>query len=180
MSTDAAATAAKKIKTIVNIIKRHTNDTAQEEPKPAPAAEEIDPVDQDNSLEGVEYDPNEELVDYNEDITLETTKAIKLELRDALAKNGLAMRQSLKEHNIKAYYASPMLVGTIPPEEILLEVPAEDRQNLVLMKEQIIMPMNFFQKRVLPTIQVRKALKQLEDGKLPGGIETAMLYSIFD
>ncbi len=27
---------------------------------------------------------------------------------------------------------------------------------------------------------MRKALKQLEDGNLPGGIETAMLYSIFD
>ncbi len=40
--------------------------------------------------------------------------------------------------------------------------------------------MNFFQKWLLPTIQVRNALKQLEDGNLPGGIETAMLYSIFD
>ncbi len=90
------------------------------------------------------------------------------------------MRQSLKEHNIKAYYASPMLVGTVPPEEILLEVPAEDRQNVGLMKDQIIMPMNFFQKWLLSTIQVRKALKQLEDGNLPGGIETAMLNSIFD
>jgi hypothetical protein len=42
------------------------------------------------------------------------------------------------------------------------------------------MPMNFFQKWLLPTIQVRKALKQLEGGKLLGGIETATLYSIFD
>ncbi len=49
------------------------------------------------------------------------------------------MRQVLKEHNIKAYYTQPMLVGTITPEEILLEAPAEDRQNLGLMKDQIIM-----------------------------------------
>jgi hypothetical protein len=100
-------------------------------------AGEIDPVDQDDNIEGVEYDPTEELVDYNDDpnFILKSTKTTKLELRDALAENGLAMRQSLKEHNIKAYYASPMLVGTIPPEEILLEVPAEDRQNLGLMKD---------------------------------------------
>ncbi len=113
---------------------------------------------------------------------METTKATKLELelRDALAKNGLAMRQVLKEHPVKAYYTSTMLVGTILPEDILLEVPAEDRQNLGLIKDEIIMPMNFFQKWVLPTIQVRKVLKQFEDGDLPGGIETAMLYSIFD
>jgi hypothetical protein len=180
MSSTADEKAAMRGKSIINLIKPDEKDLVQEEPNPAPAAEEIDPFDQDNSLEGVEYDPNEELVDYNEDITLETTKTTKLELRDALAKNGLAMRRSLKEHNIKAYYASPMLVGTIPPEEIMLEVPAEDRQNLGLMKDQIIMPMKLFQKWLLPTIQVRKALKQLEDGNLPGGIETAMLYSIFD
>jgi hypothetical protein len=113
-------------------------------------------------------------------MALETTKATKLELRDALAKNGLAMKQVLKEHPVKAYYTSPMLVGTMPPEKILLEIPAEDQQNLGLIKDQVIMLINFFQKWVLPTIQARKALRKLEDGNLPGGIKTAMLYSIFD
>ncbi len=42
-----------------------------------------------------------------------------------------------------------------------------------------LITMNFFQKWLLPTIQVHKAFKRLEDGNLPGGIETAMLYSIF-
>jgi hypothetical protein len=180
MSSTADEKAAQRGKSIINLITPDEKVPAQEKPKPAPATETIDPVGQVDNFEGIEVDLNEELVDYNEDTILETTKAIKLELRDTLAKNGLAMRQSLKEHNIKAYYASPILVGTIPPEEVLLEVPAEDRQNLGLMKDQIIMPMNFFQKWLLPTIRVRKALKQLEDGNLPGGIETAMLYSIFD
>jgi hypothetical protein len=182
MSTDAAKTAAQKGKTIIDIITRDKTDTAQEEPKPAPDAVEIDSVDQDDNLEGVEYDPDEELVDYNEapEFTLDPTKAAKIELRDALAKNGLAMRQVLKEHPIKTYYTSPMLEGAIPPEQILLEVPAEDRLNLGLIKDQITMPLNFFQKWLLPTIKVRNALKKLEDGNLPGGIETAMLYSIFD
>jgi hypothetical protein len=182
MPSTADEKAAKRVKSIINLIKRDEKDPVQGEPKPALAAEEIDPVDQDGNIEGVEYDPNEELVDYNDvpDFILKSDKATKLELRDALAKNGLAMRQVFKEHPIKAYYTSPMLVGTIPPEEILLEVPAEDRQNLGLIKDQVIMPVSYFQELVLPTIQLRKALKQLEDGNLPGGIETALLYSIFD
>jgi hypothetical protein len=52
MSTDAAKTAAQKVKTIIEVITRDKTDTAQKEPKPAPdAAEEIDPVDQDSNIE---------------------------------------------------------------------------------------------------------------------------------
>jgi hypothetical protein len=42
------------------------------------------------------------------------------------------------------------------------------------------MPVSFVQKWVLPTIRVQKALKDSQDGKLPGGIEPAFLASIFD
>ena len=46
MSTDdAAKTAAKKGKTIINIIKRDIKDTVQEEPKFAPEAQETELVD---------------------------------------------------------------------------------------------------------------------------------------
>jgi hypothetical protein len=138
---------AKKGEAIINVITPDEKSTVQDKPEPAPAAEEIDPVDQNANIEEVEPDLNEELVDYNDapEFTLDTTKAAKIELRDALAKNGLAMRQVLKEHPIKTYYTSPMLEGTISPEQILLEVPAEDRLNLGLIKDQIIMPLNFFQ-----------------------------------
>jgi hypothetical protein len=42
------------------------------------------------------------------------------------------------------------------------------------------MPAEFFQKWVRPTIRVQKALKQSQDQGLPGGMEAAMLASIFD
>ncbi len=93
---------AKNGKAIINLITPDEKSTVQDKPEPAPATETIDPVDQADNFEGIEVDLNEELVDYNEDTILETTKTTKIELRDALAKNGLAVRQVLKEHNIKA------------------------------------------------------------------------------
>ena len=139
---------AKNGKAIINLITPNEKSTVQDKPEPAPAAEEIYLVDQSSNIE-----VEDELVDYNDvpEFTLDTTKAAKIELRDALAKNGLAIRQVLKEHPIKTYYTSPMLEGTIPPEQILLEIPIEDRLNLGLIKDQIIMPMNFFQKWLLPS-----------------------------
>jgi hypothetical protein len=62
----------------------------------------------------------------------------------------------------------------------MLEIPTEDLCHVGTIKVRIYMPVHFVQKWVLPTIQVRKALQKLEDKSLPGGIETAMLYSIYD
>ncbi len=42
------------------------------------------------------------------------------------------------------------------------------------------MPASFAQKYILPTVKVRKALKLHADNNLPGGVETAMLFAIFD
>ncbi len=42
------------------------------------------------------------------------------------------------------------------------------------------MPAEFFQKWIRPTIRVQKALKRSQDQELPGGMEAAMLASIFD
>jgi hypothetical protein len=42
------------------------------------------------------------------------------------------------------------------------------------------MPPSFVQKYILPAIKVRKALKQSNEGNLPGGIETAIMFSLFD
>ncbi len=65
-------------------------------------------------------------------------------------------------------------------EDMLLEIPTDDLRHVGTIKDRIYMPAHFVQKWVLLTIQVRKALQLLEDKSLPGGIETAMLYSIYD
>jgi hypothetical protein len=41
------------------------------------------------------------------------------------------------------------------------------------------MPLPFARKYILPTLRVHRALSSVKDENLPGGIETAMLYSIF-
>jgi hypothetical protein len=48
-----------------------------------------------------------------------------------------------------------------------------------VVQNRIFMPASFMQKWVIPTIRARNALKS-EGTRLPGGIETAMLFSIFD
>ncbi len=49
-----------------------------------------------------------------------------------------------------------------------------------MVKGLLIMPPSFVQKYILPTIKVRKALKQSNQGNLPGGIETAIMFAFFD
>ncbi len=65
-------------------------------------------------------------------------------------------------------------------EDIMTEIPVEDLRYVGSIKDRIYMPALFFQKWVLPTIRVRKALEQSQNGELPGGMEAAMLASIFD
>ena len=65
-------------------------------------------------------------------------------------------------------------------EDMLAEIPEEDQQSVAIVQGHIYMPLPFARKYILPTIRVHKALSAVKDGSLPGGIETAMLYSIFD
>ncbi len=81
---------------------------------------------------------------------------------------------------MKGYFASPLTMKEMSIEGMLLEIPTDDLCHVGAIKDRIYMPVHFVQKWVLPTIQVRKALQLLEDKSLPGGIETAMQYSIFD
>jgi hypothetical protein len=64
-------------------------------------------------------------------------------------------------------------------EDILSEIPTEDLHNVGVVR-LLIMPPSFVQKHILPGIKVRKALKQSNESKVPGGIETSILFSIFD
>jgi hypothetical protein len=66
------------------------------------------------------------------------------------------------------------------PDEIFSEIPKEDLHEVGVVQERIFMPASFVQKWLIPTIRARNALKGDGSNKLPGGIETAILFSIFD
>jgi hypothetical protein len=147
--------------------------------EPNPALPPGDPIDSDDDVE---------LIDYNKGLGPEEVAAIeaakiqatKVALRDALASNGLAMRKALRGDTMKGYFASPLAMTEMSIEDMMLEIPTDDLRHVGTIKDRIYMPVHFVQKWVLPTIQVRKALPKLEDKSLPGEIETAMLYSIYD
>jgi hypothetical protein len=65
-------------------------------------------------------------------------------------------------------------------EDMLAEIPEEDLKSVAIVQGHIYMPLPFAQRYILPTLRVHKALSSVKDGSLPGGIETAMLYSSFD
>ncbi len=60
------------------------------------------------------------------------------------------------------------------------EIPDEDLPHVDTIQDRVYMMADFFRKWVRPTIRVQKALKQSQDQELPGGMEAAMLASIFD
>jgi hypothetical protein len=60
------------------------------------------------------------------------------------------------------------------------EIPDEDLAHVVSIQDRIYMTADFVRKWILPTIRVQKALKQSQDQELPGGMEAAMLASIFE
>ena len=124
----------------------------------------------------------EELVDYNEQEELEAAqKAAELvAFREMLTRNGHALKEVLRTEKVKAHYTSPFSEeNAMSTEDILQEIPKEDLHEVGMVRNRIFMPASFVQKWIIPTIRVRNALK--EDGvKTPGGIETAMLFSIFD
>ena len=64
------------------------------------------------------------------------------------------------------------------PEDTLSEIPKEDLHEVGMVQRRIFMPASFVQKWIIPTIRARNALK--DQVFMPGGHETAMLFSIFD
>jgi hypothetical protein len=65
-------------------------------------------------------------------------------------------------------------------EDILSEIPIEELHSVGVVKGLLIMPPSFVQKHILPTIRVRDALTRSGIGEVPGGIETAILFSLFN
>ena len=64
-------------------------------------------------------------------------------------------------------------------EDILLEIPPEDLHEVGMVQGRTFMPAHFVQKWIIPTIRARNALEG-PGKRQPGGIQTAMLFSIFD
>ena len=125
-----------------------------------------------------------ELIDYTEDGTAAAVeaaaKADRLKnLREKFASQGKEYRTLLKSEKVKDLFTSTMTIE-MSAEDILSEIPNEELHNVGVVKELLIMPPGFVQKYVLPAIKVRKALKQSNEGNLPGGIETAIMFAFFD
>ncbi len=79
---------------------------------------------------------------------------------------------------MKGHYISPFSKeDEVSIEDILLEIPSEDQHEVGMVLRRIFMPAHFVQKWIIPTIRARNALKG-QDHSLPGGIQTAMLFSI--
>ena len=146
------------------------------EPIPAPAEKTtIGKETENNEME-------EDLIDYNEvDEAANHSRETKRKLlRDSLAENGFALRNVLLSEPIINYYTSPLAMEEMSVEDIMSEIPTEDLLQVGTIRDRIFMPVSFAQKYMLPTIKVQKALKLHADNNLPGGVETAMLFSIFD
>jgi hypothetical protein len=100
-------------------------------------------------------------------------------LREIFATKGKEYRTLLKSERVKDLFMSPMTVE-MSAEDIMSEIPPEELHNVGMVKGLLIMPPSFVQKYILPAIKVRKALKQSNEGNLPGGIETAIMFSFFE
>ena len=122
------------------------------------------------------------LIDYNEDETDEVAQkaADQKALKEMLTHNGFAYRNILRSEKVKQHFTSPFSKeNTLSPEDILLEIPKEDLHEVGLVQRRMYMPASFVQKWIIPTIRARNALNG-QGTQLPGGYETAMLFSIFD
>ena len=146
------------------------------EPIPAPAEKTTVGKETDNN------EMEENLIDYNEvdDIVNHSRETKRKILRDALVENGFALRNVLLSEPVINHYASPLAMEEMSVEDIMSEIPTEDLLHVGAIQDRIIMPASFAQKYILPTVKVRKALKLHADNNLPGGVETAMLFAIFD
>jgi hypothetical protein len=81
---------------------------------------------------------------------------------------------------IKGYYPSPLAIEEMSIADVMSKIPDEDLPHVGSIKDRIYMTAEFFRKWVSPTIRVQKALQQSQDRELPGGMEAAMLASIFE
>ncbi len=122
------------------------------------------------------------LIDFNDVETVEAAEktAAQKALKEMLTNNGFTLRNILRSEKVKGHFTSPFSKeDEMSLEDILSEIPIEDLHKVGMVQRRIYMPASFVQKWVIPTIRARNALKD-HGTRLPGGFETAMLFSIFD
>ena len=122
------------------------------------------------------------LIDFNDEEAVEAAEkaAAQKALKEMLTNNGFTLRNILRSEKVKGHYISPFSKeDEMFIEDILSEIPKEDLHEVGMVQRRIYMPASFVQKWVIPTIRARNALKE-HGTRMPGGIETAMLFSIFD
>ncbi len=173
-----------------------TANTVRGEPNSARNAERnLDmEIDEDslprNSEEGITTDEedgqvnDDTLIDYNEDDTAAAAEAANKaaylnDLRELFTNRGKEYRAFLKSKKVKDLYTSPLTVET-SAEDILSEIPIEDLHLVGVVRGMLIMPPSFVHGHILPTIRMRDALKRSGIGEVPGGVETAIMFSFVD
>ena len=175
--------------------------TVSSEAEAAVAANNLDMEIENSSSGGTGHEYDSNLVDYNEcnpndedpvpalkrgangqeAASPNDRETKKTALKEKLAQNGFALRTILMDERISAHYVSPMATeDETSIEEILLELPDEEMMDVAIVQGHMYMPLPLARKYILPSLRVHKALSAAKDSSLPGGIETAMLYSIFD
>ena len=138
--------------------------------------------DKEVDMDGEEDEDTSEadsLLGFNDEIAVEAAEkaAERKALKEMLAKNGFAMRNILRSEQVKSHFTSPFSKeNEMSLEDILSEIPKEDLHEVGMVQKRIYMPASFVQKWVIPTIRARNAL-QGHGTRLPGGYETAMLFS---
>jgi hypothetical protein len=110
-------------------------------------------------------------------------KSLKLFLKD-YQKNGYKMRMKVWADPAQSFRPTAMTAPTKTLAEILQTIPLEDAEQISEFQGLIYMPEQFMQKYLLPTMQIRTLLEtenEVARGEqpLPGGPETAIMYSLY-
>jgi hypothetical protein len=144
---------------------------------PRTPAEQALMVDNDN-----DQDMNSFEVETN---NTEQTLSIRSSMEEKMIEEGHRLRQLICRDAVQTHKPISMQASSRSLTEILQLIPEEDAGQVNEFQGQIYMPQHFLEKYLLPTMQLRKTLDQEgedfdeEFDSLPGGQETAMMYSIF-
>jgi hypothetical protein len=170
----------------MNTDKIELNGADQTASTEANAASAANNDDREVVMTGEEDDDTSEvdslLLGYNDEEVVDPAvkAAAKKVLKELLTNNGFTLRNILRSEKVKGHYISPFSEeDEMSLEDILSEIPKEDLHEVGMVQRRIYMPAHFVQKWLIPTIRARNALKS-QGNRLPGGIQTAMLFSIFD
>jgi hypothetical protein len=115
----------------------------------------------------------------------EQTLSARSAMEEKMAEEGLKLRQLICQDAVQTHEPISMQSSSRSLTEILQLIPEDNAGQVSEFQGQVYMPQHFLEKYLLPTMQLRKTLDQVDKNtdeefdSLPGGQETAMMYSIF-